>query len=84
MAAPRDEWNCVSPQQLRLPVHHQYAILPLSTNTKATSAPARSRCCNSYWLSGVLIRTSSLFFKRLYEKYKTFRAKVFRLFNNLD
>ena len=39
---------------VRLPVHHQYAILPLSTNMKATSAPARSRCCKSYWLSGVL------------------------------
>ena len=44
--------NCVSPQRFHLPVHHQYAILPLSTNMKATSAPARSRCCNSYWLSG--------------------------------
>jgi hypothetical protein len=24
--------NCVSPQRFRLPVHHQYAILPLGTN----------------------------------------------------
>ncbi|MDP7317640.1 MAG: hypothetical protein QGH12_05550, partial [SAR324 cluster bacterium] len=48
--APRR--SCVSPHQFRLLFHHQHAILPLSTNTKATSAPARSRCCNSYWLSG--------------------------------
>ncbi|MDP7317975.1 MAG: hypothetical protein QGH12_07285 [SAR324 cluster bacterium] len=36
-----------------MPVHHQYAMLPLSTNMKTTSAPARGRCCKSYWLSGV-------------------------------
>jgi len=52
--------NCVSPQRLHLPVHHQYAILPLSTNMKATSAPARSRCCKSYWLSGKKIRLRQL------------------------
>jgi len=44
--------NCVSPQRFRLLFHHQYAILSLSINIKATSAPAGSRCCNSYWLSG--------------------------------
>ena len=41
---------------VRLPVHHQHVILPLGTNMKATSAPARSRCCKSYWLSGKKIR----------------------------
>ena len=46
-------WSSISPQRFRLPVHHQHVILPLGTNMKATSAPARSRCCNSYWLSGV-------------------------------
>ena len=46
-------FTCVLPQRFRLPVHHQYAILPLGTNMKATSAPAGSRCCKSYWLSGV-------------------------------
>ena len=44
--------NCVLPQRFRLLFHHQYAILSLSINIKATSAPAGSRCCNSYWLSG--------------------------------
>jgi hypothetical protein len=52
-AAGRLPWlHCVSPQRFRLPVHHQYSILPLSTNMKATSAPAGGRCCKSDWLSG--------------------------------
>jgi len=38
---------------VRLPVHHQYVILPLGTNMKARSAPARSRCCKSDWRSGL-------------------------------
>ncbi|MAE16834.1 MAG: hypothetical protein CL923_07650 [Deltaproteobacteria bacterium] len=44
--------NNAEGHRFRLPVHHQYSILPLSTNMTATSAPARSRCCKSDWLSG--------------------------------
>ena len=47
--------NCVLPQRFRLPVHHQYVILPLGTNMKARSAAVGSRCCKNCWLSGVII-----------------------------